>query len=64
MSDHKEGPIGREEIEKRAFELCLQCGAEHGDDEQDWLSAEAQLTDERKRGREASESRKTKSAGQ
>jgi hypothetical protein len=62
MLDHKEA-ISREELEKRAYELYLRRGAEHGHDEEDWLLAEAQLTEERNRGPETSKSFKTQSAG-
>jgi hypothetical protein len=63
MLDHQGRTIRREELEKRAYELYLQRGAEHGHDEEDWLLAEAQLSEERTRGRETSESSKTQSAG-
>jgi hypothetical protein len=62
MVDHQDKTIGREELEKRAHELYAQRGAEHGHDEEDWLLAEAQLSEERNRGHETSESRKTQSA--
>jgi hypothetical protein len=60
MLDHQ-GTISLEELEKRAYELYLQRGAEHGHDEEDWLLAEAQLTEERDRGPETSKSFKTQS---
>jgi hypothetical protein len=63
MLDHQDSTISREELEKRAYELYLQRGAEHGHDEEDWLLAEAQLSEERNRGHETSESYKTQSAG-
>jgi hypothetical protein len=63
MLDHQDTTISREELEKRAYELYLQRGAEHGHDEEDWLLAEAQLSEERTRSRETSESSKTQSAG-
>jgi hypothetical protein len=63
MLDHQDTTISREELEKRAYELYLQRGAEHGHDEEDWLLAEAQLSEERAGGRETSESFKTQSAG-
>jgi Protein of unknown function (DUF2934) len=63
MLDHQDTTISREELEKRAYAFYLQRGAEHGHDEEDWLLAEAQLTEERNRGRETSESFKTQSAG-
>jgi hypothetical protein len=44
MPDHQDGSISRDELEKRAYEVYLQRGAEHGHDEEDWLLAEAQLT--------------------
>jgi hypothetical protein len=34
--------ISREEPEKKAYELYLQRGAEHGHDEEDWLLASAE----------------------
>jgi hypothetical protein len=43
MLDHQDITISREELEKRAYELYLQRGAEHGHDHEDWLVAEAQL---------------------
>ena len=63
MVDHQDRTISREELEKRAYELYLQRGAEHGHDEEDWLLAETQLSEERTRGRETSESSKAQSAG-
>lgn len=63
MLDHQDRTISREELEKRAYELYLQRGAEHGHDEEDWQLAEAQLSEERTGGRETSESFKTQSAG-
>ena len=63
MLDHQDRTISREELEKRAYQLYLQRGAEHGHDEEDWVLAQAQLTEERNRGHEASESFKTQSAG-
>ena len=63
MLDHQGITISREELEKRAYELYLQRGAEHGHDEEDWLLAEVQLTEESNRNREPSESFKTQSAG-
>jgi hypothetical protein len=63
MLDHQGRTIRREELEKRAYELYLQRGAEHGHDEEDWLLAEAQLSEERTRSRETSESSKTQRAG-
>jgi hypothetical protein len=63
MLDHQDRTISREELEKRAYELYLQRGTAHGRDEEDWLLAEAQLTEERNRGRETPESYKTQSAG-
>jgi hypothetical protein len=63
MLDHQGRTISREELEKRAYEVYLQRGAEHGHDEDDWLLAEAQLSEERTRGRETSESSKAQSAG-
>ncbi len=63
MPDHQDGSISRDELEKRAYEVYLQRGAEHGHDEEDWLLAEAQLTEERNLDRETSEPLKTQSAG-
>ena len=63
MLEHQDRTISREELEKRAYELYLQRGAEHGHDEEDWLLAEAQLSEERTRGRETSKSSKAQSAG-
>jgi hypothetical protein len=63
MLNHQDTTISREELEKRAYELYVQRGAEHGHDQEDWLLAEVQLTEEGNRGHEASESRKTQSAG-
>jgi len=61
MLDHQDIAISREELEKRAYELYLQRGAEHG--QEDWLMAEAQLAEESNRDRETVESFKTQSAG-
>ena len=36
----------REEIARRAHELYLQRGGEHGKDLEDWLKAEKELSDE------------------
>jgi hypothetical protein len=44
MLGHKK-PLG-EEIARRAHELYLQRGSEHGKDVEDWISAEKELTDE------------------
>ena len=63
MLDHQDIAISREELEKRAYELYLQRGAEHGHDQEDWLMAEAQLAEESNRDRETFESFKTQSAG-
>jgi hypothetical protein len=63
MPDHQDRSISRDELEKRAYEVYLQRGAEHGHDEEDWLLAEAQLTEERNLDRETSEPLKTQSAG-
>ncbi len=63
MLDHQGITISREELEKRAYELYLQRGAEHGHDQEDWLMAEAQLAEESNRDRETVESFKTQSAG-
>jgi|HubBroStandDraft_6_1064221.scaffolds.fasta_scaffold1747239_1 hypothetical protein len=63
MPDHQDRSISRDELEKRAYEVYLQRGAEHGHDEEDWLLAEAQLTEERNLDREISEPLKTQSAG-
>lgn len=37
----------QEEIAKRAYELYVQRGGEHGRDQEDWLRAEAELRGER-----------------
>jgi len=63
MSDHQDITISREELEKRAYELYLQRGAEHGHDQEDWLAAETQLAEESNRDRETVEPFKTQSAG-
>ena len=63
MLDHQDITISREVLEKRAYELYLQRGAEHGHDQEDWLMAEAQLAEEINRTRETVESFKTQSAG-
>jgi len=63
MLDHQDITTSREELEKRAYELYLQRGAEHGHDQEDWLMAEAQLAEEINRTRETVESFKTQSAG-
>jgi hypothetical protein len=63
MPDHQDRSISRDELKKRAYEVYLQRGAEHGHDEEDWLLAEAQLTEERNLDRETSEPLKTQSAG-
>jgi hypothetical protein len=63
MLDHPDITISREELEKRAYELYLQRGAEHGHDQEDWLMAEAQLAEESNRDRETVESFTTQSAG-
>ena len=63
MLDHQDITITREALEKRAYELYLQRGAEHGHDQEDWLVAEAQLAEESNRDRETVESFKTQSAG-
>jgi hypothetical protein len=63
LLDHQDRTISREELEKGPTSFTLQRGAEHGHDEEDWLLAEAQLIEERNRGRETSESSKTQSAG-
>ena len=44
MSGRRE-PSG-EEIARRAHELYLQRGGEHGKDVEDWIRAEKELTDE------------------
>jgi len=63
MLDHQDITISREALEKRAYELYLQRGAEHGHDQEDWLVAEAQLAEENNRDRETVEAFKTQSAG-
>ena len=63
MLDHQDITISHEELEKRAYELYLQRGAEHGHDQEDWLMAEAQLAEENNRDRESVEAFKTQSAG-
>ena len=40
----------REEIARRAHELYLQRGGEHGKDVEDWVRAEKELSDERVAG--------------
>ncbi len=42
MLDRQDRTISREELEKRAYELYLQRGVEHGHDEEDWLLASAE----------------------
>jgi hypothetical protein len=48
MSGRRE-PSG-EEIARRAHELYLQRGGEHGKDVEDWVRAEKELSDERVAG--------------
>lgn len=48
MSARRE-PSG-EEIARRAHELYLQRGGEHGKDVEDWVRAEKELSDERVAG--------------
>jgi len=40
-----------EEIARRAHELCLQRGSEHGKDVEDWVRSEKELSDEHVEGR-------------
>jgi Protein of unknown function (DUF2934) len=42
--------VTRERIAMRAYEKWLQRGGQHGNDQQDWLEAEAELAAEMKRG--------------
>ena len=63
MSNLQDGSISRERIEKKAYELYLERGAEHGHDVEDGLLAEAQLSEEQNRDQETSESQKAKSVG-
>jgi hypothetical protein len=43
--------ITREMIERKAYELFLARGGQHGDDVSDWLEAERQLLEEMPRER-------------
>ena len=53
-----------EEIERRAHELYLRRGGQHGSDIDDWLAAETELTRERQMESESFESKsKTATAG-
>ena len=41
----KQRELSTEEIARRAHELYVQRGGEHGKDVEDWLAAEQELTD-------------------
>jgi hypothetical protein len=41
----KQRDLSTEEIARRAHELYVQRGGEHGKDVEDWLAAEEELTD-------------------
>lgn len=60
MTQLHDKAISHEEVEKRAYELYLQRGGEHGRHEEDWLLAEAQLLNEGGQGRRVSESQNSK----
>ncbi len=62
MPEHQSKAVSHEEVEKRAYELYLQRGAEHGHHEEDWLLAEAQLLEERIRNRAVPASQKGRDA--
>ena len=44
MPRNKRGFVAKEQIERRAYELYLQSGCKDGNDEENWLAAENELT--------------------
>lgn len=50
--------IPQDKIAMRAYEKWLKRGCKHGCDRQDWLEAEGELRDEKKRGMPSASSRR------